>query len=112
MVTNFREFRLPKGFNRAQALSRTRVRVKVGSEGRLPSLQRQRRLFGAKTGRKGRVKVERRFRAETGHIRKKPASGGLRDDSAVMSRQHRDGGFAEKLVRLAGFEPTTFSSGG
>ena len=37
---------------------------------------------------------------------------GPRSDPWVMSRQDRDGRFAGKVVRLAGIEPTTFSSGG
>ena len=67
---------------------------------------------GPETPENGRVKVERRFRAGTVHIRKKPASGGPRGDSAFIRRRHRDGGSAGKMVRLAGIDPTPFSSGG
>lgn len=67
---------------------------------------------GPETPENGRVKEQRRFHPKDARKRARPASSGPRGDSAFIRRRHRDGGYAGKMVRLAGFEPTTFSSGG
>ena len=67
---------------------------------------------GSKTGQNGRVKEWRHFHPKDAHKRERPASSGLRADPLTMRRHDRDGRFAGKVVRLAGIEPTTFSSGG